>query len=336
MHKRPNQKQQHGVVLLLMLLVLVVTTSSFLLAAINSSTIQQARHQDRILALQTAKESLLAYALHSELLAGEGPGKMPCPDSNNDSLPDCGAFAATTDSAFTGRLPTLAPLINGTSAYRFSDGLTGTNSALWYAVSPDFMFGSMSPLNTYTAAQLTVNNQADYIAAVIAPGQTLGNQTGRGNELSQYLEQENADNDLFFSSASDSPSETGNDIVLGITRDELFLLLLPRVVEAFRVVLSEEAVELPVTSAEFHCTIHYADSTPQWLRDNEWTGINLRDETTLEDCLAGYVMDAISPVNYLFNEVTATAQISFQDFGDYYYCLSEQSGTLATLLEGEC
>lgn len=329
MHKRPDQKQQHGVVLLLMLLVLVVTTSSFLLAAINSSTIQQARHKDRVLALQAAKENLLAYALHSELLAGQGPGKLPCPASNNDGLPDCDAFATTTGSTFIARLPSLAPVVS-------SDALAGSNQALWYAVSPDFMIGSLSPLNTYTAAQLTVNNQAGYIAAVIAPGQTLGNQTGQGNELSQYLEQENADNDLLFNSVSDNPSETGNDIVLGITRDDLFFLLLPRVIEAFRVVLSEEAVELPTTSAEFHCTIHSAESTPQWLRDNEWTGSHPAEDTSFEDCLAGYVIDAERPLNYRFNELTATAQINFPTFDDYYYCLSAQSGTFVTLRNGDC
>lgn len=322
MLKHPDQRQQRGVVLLLMLLVLVVTTSSFLLAAINSGTIQQSRLKDRVQALQAAKESLLAYALQSERLAGEGPGKLPCPDSDNDGLPDCDAFTTTTGTAPTARLPTLTPVI--------SDAFTSTSQPLWYAVSPDFMIGSDGPLNTNTLAQLTVNNQAGYIAALIAPGPTLGNQTALENDPAQYLEQQNVENGLFFSSAADNPAERGNDIVLGITHDDLFLLLLPRVTEAFRAVLSEET-ELPETNADFHCTIQsiqQAESTSQpvklklqWLLNNAWIDAIPADATTFdhEACIAEFI-DTAHLINYHFND-EMEAQISFQSEGvEAYRC----------------
>ncbi|MCP4494311.1 MAG: hypothetical protein GY820_44475 [Gammaproteobacteria bacterium] len=180
---------QNGFALLIFLVVLMgiggITLTGFSQQALKSVEAQRFEHNRKV--LQEAKDALLMFAYNYPLAteANLGPGRLPCPDTDNDINgtiefpPVCGSV---------GRLP-------------WGDGrlnipqLTGaTGETLWYAVSAEFRNSAPAQVGANTNGNTVVNSDSvgtisifdqsgglryagatDGVAAIIiAPGAPIG------------------------------------------------------------------------------------------------------------------------------------------------------------------
>lgn len=211
--------RQRGVVVLTFLLLALSISSYVLLQALNSgSKRNQAQIETTHRALMEAKRALLGYAVayaDGTHAPEKGPGHLPCPDlvgGNEPGVADTGC--SQSDAKETGRLP-----------FR-TLGLTalddGTGAPLWYAVSEAHRSVADPPLNSDTPGTLTVDDQADVVAVIIAPGAALSGQArgaGTSYNAADYLEDDNASTG--DGSFSTQPGDAFNDQVVRITRAEL-------------------------------------------------------------------------------------------------------------------
>lgn len=233
---------QAGLAALLLLAVLVMGSLYALLSGINTATadLQQKRDDTTAAALRQAKEALIAW---SATRASQGPGHLPCPDTDNDGNSE--GAACGTPATRIGRLPwrTL-----GLPDLRDANG-----ERLWYVLSGNFINQVGNPVNSDTPGQLTVAGIApanNVIAIVFAPGPALAGQNRAGPvvppetspatsvcnpaadnncRVQNYLEGENGDaaNDLFVAARrceqTDCPGGAFNDQLATLTHQELFV-----------------------------------------------------------------------------------------------------------------
>ena len=175
-------KQQSGLALLVFVIALALASIAYFLSGVSADEQQIKQQQTTREALTRAKQALLAYAMNYTAIEGtgaEGPGKLPCPDTNDDGAKDlgCNAFIESP-----GRLP-----------YRdlgIDDLRDGNNERLWYAVSNNFGTAGVTIINTATTGRITLKNRDGslsvndgagpdgVIAVIISPGKTLVRQDG--------------------------------------------------------------------------------------------------------------------------------------------------------------
>jgi len=176
--------------------------------------------------LGLAQKALIAYA------AGNGtPGRLPCPDTDNDGVEDCPVGPAP---AQLGRLPW--------KTLGLADLRDGSGECLWYAVSGNFMDGTalVIPVNSDTTGQFTIKDgsgnvlAANAIAVILAPNIALQGQdrTPSGNfrcagntTASNYLDTANGVNNATAPPTTfvAAPfSDTYNDRLVFITPAQFF------------------------------------------------------------------------------------------------------------------
>ena len=80
--------------------------------------------------LEEAKHALLMFAYNYPLTSTVGPGRLPCPDHDNDGL--IGSGVTTAQCEAVGRLPWDDPRLN------FYEAKDASGETLWYAVSEEF------------------------------------------------------------------------------------------------------------------------------------------------------------------------------------------------------
>ena len=229
--KAPFRKQS-GSVLLTLMLVVIVAASFTLVSQLNASSRIYIRQQSTMETLRQAKAALIAYAVtYPERSANPtaGPGILPCPaqitdpanprnPANGQALGNCSFAGATT----TGRLP-WSTLDSGYLLDR-------ANEVPWYIVTDNYRTPSpLGMVNSDTPGQLNVDGKGDIVAVIVAPGEPLSvpaqnRSAGAVNDISQYLEGENANGDTVFSQAA-----VGNDRLVYITRKELMQAVEKRV-----------------------------------------------------------------------------------------------------------
>jgi hypothetical protein len=247
-----GKRRQAGVTLLVMIVILGMGICAFLISALNSASLNETtrtrnRHSD---VLQQARSALIGYVAKEVLDLSENiPGRLPCPESPGDAgTNNEGRAGSTCDPTFAtnkniGRLPWRTLGIDKL--------VDASNEPLWYAVSPNWVPGSATPvINSGTAGQLTVDGIGDIVAVIIAPGRPLdvnpnANQTAAGCQARQqsrndrshnpasgtnpdyrdYLECQNASNpiDLTFGSTipEDPTNAVLNDQVVYITAKDI-------------------------------------------------------------------------------------------------------------------
>lgn len=142
---------------------------------------QRLLHNKRV--LEEAKQALLMYAYRYPETAlafngsDRGPGRLPCPDNDNNGTPDTFNNCIDTGVAVVGRFPWAA---NGMDFYDIRDA---SGQRLWYAVSQNFNnFDAFDIINSDSATfgTITVHDQtgellydgsaAGIAAVIIAPG----------------------------------------------------------------------------------------------------------------------------------------------------------------------
>ena len=215
--------RQSGAALLLILLALLLGSSYMLLTRLNDYVRNNVRDTRTRLALNEAKQALLSYAMNYPELrssASKGPGFLPCPDTDDDGLPEsCGP--SVTAAARQGRLPFR---ILGLKDLRESGG-----ERLWYAVSDNFKNSLINStvINSDTPGLISADGGGDIVAVILAPGAPVAAQTGRpSNNAADYLEDVNAAGGGSFTSSAGGEF---NDQLETISRRELMAAVEKRV-----------------------------------------------------------------------------------------------------------
>lgn len=224
--------RQRGAVLILFFLALFLGGATVVLTALNNRSPQLARALDLQREMLEVKELLLAYSAmfpenYTTLAPNNGPGRLPCPDTDNDGLENCSGTGL-------GRLPqTVAQGSGGTMA--LSTLGVATDQQYWYAVHPNFWRTvTATAVNSTTSTTFTLDGGvADVVALLIAPGELLPGQTRANATASNYLEGGNADVPTFFSENNAAPASF-NDRVLPIRRAELMTLVTARAAQQIR------------------------------------------------------------------------------------------------------
>jgi hypothetical protein len=250
--------RQRGAVIILFFLAIFLSGATVILSALNNRSSNIAQGVETQVAMERAKEALLAYALmYSKEYAGSGPGRLPCVDTDNDGLANCTA-------AQLGRLPEEVILPSGVRI-SLSDAGAGTDQQLWYALSPSFRTDAVA-LNSTTAGSLTLDGEGGLVAVLIAPGTLLAGQGRPGIAASAYLEDVNAAGTTFV---SNSALANFNDRVIPIRRAELMSMVVPRVAQEIKALLDvyhpANGNTYPVDQAAFLTAM-----TPGWLVTNNW------------------------------------------------------------------
>ncbi|HKJ51008.1 MAG TPA: hypothetical protein VKB27_05875 [Gammaproteobacteria bacterium] len=245
-----------GYALLLMLLLLMglggVVAASFTGGAKQETERERYRHNQRV--LREAKQALLQYAYNYPQFFNEGPGRLPCPDVDDNGLEDL-TTAACDDNV--GRLPWAEPELN------FYDARDASNERLWYAVSDQFFkLGGGGVVNSDTAGSITIEDRSGGIiydgtatgvaAVIIAPGPAIDrggvaqDRAADPNDPVNYLDLFGAVDNADFVNASLNgfvmgPIEeiaTGtvlvNDQIAVITTDEVIAMAEKATLQAYR------------------------------------------------------------------------------------------------------
>lgn len=212
-------KLNKGSALLAMMLVLVISASYVLVSKLNESTRQITRRGNSVPVLNQAKAALIGYAISypENVNPNAGPGYLPCPDLDNDGDAEGSCAMAGPTNFATGGFPF--------ETLNVQDLRDASGERLWYAISDNYRnFAGLTPLNSDTPGQLTVDGIGDVVAVIFAPGysfETQDRETGTAAVLNpaNYLEDENAiiNNATYVNrSALDF-----NDVLVTITRQEL-------------------------------------------------------------------------------------------------------------------
>ncbi len=147
------QKTQSGFALLIFLMVLMgiggVVLTGFSQGILKEVEAKKFQHNKRV--LKEAKQALLQFAYNYPATNGNGPGRLPCPDTDNDVNgtiefpPVCGPV---------GRLPWGDGRLN---VPRLTDA---SGETLWYAVSAEFRNFAPAQLGANTNGNRVVNSDS--------------------------------------------------------------------------------------------------------------------------------------------------------------------------------
>ncbi|MEM7206622.1 MAG: hypothetical protein AAF434_02245 [Pseudomonadota bacterium] len=219
-----SQKSIQGAVLLLIVSVLVLGSAALFLGTQNLNRADLNRRDTVTRDLQKAKQSLIAFATNyadDHIDGGAGYGHFPCPDTDNDGIPDFPACPFLE----AGRLVTHWTTSAG-KAQELYPYAQESSRQFWYVTSPEFSTHSTSIVNPDTIAELTVDGIGDVVAVIVDPGPPLSGQTRPSDDVEDYLEGDNADGDENFVTSVDGEF---NDRLIFITREEVMPLVEIRV-----------------------------------------------------------------------------------------------------------
>lgn len=229
---------QRGVALW-MLLVLLAMAGSYTWYRTANSQVGRAQQDSRLAAtLARAKEALLARAVTDD----NRPGSLPCPDLITNSpglsnIPGDGKadmFALTQCPSYVGWLPWVT--------LDLPELTDDSGSRLWYVLAPALRDDdNAQPINSDTPPGLTVDgNNNEIVALIIAPRRPLAGQNRPSNAPVDYLDGENGNgNDHTY--VTGPASDSFNDSMLVITRQELMAAVEKRVANEVRSCLDQHA-----------------------------------------------------------------------------------------------
>ncbi|MCP4765369.1 MAG: hypothetical protein GY875_03785 [Gammaproteobacteria bacterium] len=170
---------QAGYALLLMVLALMgiggVVLTGFTQGVKVQSEHERYLYNQRVLA--EAKQVLLQYAFSYPVTAGNGPGRLPCPDIDDDGIPNATAFCGGANG-IVGRFPWYEPEMS------FYDARDASGERLWYAVSNQFANSGLLTINSATLGTINIEDRSGarihdatagggVAAVIIAPGSAI-------------------------------------------------------------------------------------------------------------------------------------------------------------------
>lgn len=206
-----------------MVLVVFITASTMLFSAVRPPSRDPDHDVDTSKELNNAKEALFAYAISYAGLnsSGDGPGRLPCPDSSVPGAVDSGLPDTSCNSTDVHRLPEYLNLATG-GRFKINDRYAEVDRQFWYAISPGFRHNyAGGVVNSSTPTSLFLDGEP-VVAVVIAPGAELSGQSRPSLDTTgaDHLEGGNQNSTSFVNRNAADP-DAFNDLVLGITKSEL-------------------------------------------------------------------------------------------------------------------
>lgn len=238
MNHRAPPSAQRGVALW-MLLILVAMAGGYAFYRSANSQFNSIGQETKVAAtLARAKDALIAYAVTDN----DRPGSLPCPDlaTNNagfSNIPGDGKtdmFTVNQCPIYVGWLPWVT--------LDLPELTDDTGTRLWYVLAPALRnHDSAQPINSDTPTGLTVDGMSNDIAAlIIAPRGAIPSQNRPSQNPADYLDGENGNgNDHKY--VTGPKSDSFNDLVLVITRQELMAAVEKRVANELRSCLAQHA-----------------------------------------------------------------------------------------------
>jgi hypothetical protein len=177
--KRNISTAQSGYALILMVLALMgvggVVLAGFTQGVKVQSEHERYLHNQRV--LREAKQALLQYAYNYPVTAGNGPGRLPCPDTDSDGIPNATAFCGGANG-IVGRFPWAEDEMN------FYEARDASGETLWYAVSNQFANSGSLTINSATLGTINIEDRSGapihdattgggVAAVIIAPGSAI-------------------------------------------------------------------------------------------------------------------------------------------------------------------
>jgi hypothetical protein len=213
-------RRQTGVALLALLTLLALWGLYLFVGELNTTQFQMARKEATAATLAQARQALVGRAAADD----NRPGSLPCPAIDESGV--AALFAGNQCPTYVGRLPW--------RTLDVGELRDDAGQLLWYALAPALRdHPDAMPINLETVPQLRLDGAPNVAAIVFAPGVPLANQNGRpGNSVADYLDGSNADGDQDF--VSGPQSVAFNDIVLAVTRDDVFRVVNQRVLGEVR------------------------------------------------------------------------------------------------------
>lgn len=262
--------RQRGAVLILFFMALFLSSATVVLAALNNRNPQLRRALEMQRELHEVKDLLLGYAAmfpenYSGQPAGYGPGRLPCPDTDNDGVENCSGVGL-------GRLPRTVQY-NPSGTMELSSLGVSQDQQFWYAVHPNFWRSATSIVNSSTPTTFTLDGgAAEVVALLIISGETLTGQVRPSfTTASNYLEGGNADVPTFFSANNAAPADF-NDQVLAITLGDVMTMATARVAQQIKLRLDAyhpgNGNSYPV-QASLGAAL---TGVPAWFTDDAWAG----------------------------------------------------------------
>ena len=286
---------QKGAALILLFLGLFLSGVTVVLTALNNRALQLDRTLNLQREMQDVREKLLAYAAmypenYTTSSPNNGPGRLPCPDADNDGQENCTGTGL-------GRLPQFIDQTSGGMLGLSTLGIA-TDQQFWYAVHPNFWRTvTATAVNSATTTTFTLDGGAqDVVALLIAPGEALSGQTRSNSTATNYLEGGNADVPTFFSVNNAAPAAF-NDLVLPIRRAELMTLVTARVAQQMKARLD---VFHPANGNTYPDVPAFAAAlagASAWLADDNWAAVTTYSRVdannasvTFQNCGITYTM----------------------------------------------
>jgi type II secretory pathway pseudopilin PulG len=221
--RSPNQihklmRRQKGMALLILLSLVLIAVTAVAVSHLSLNSQSLNRSKNTTLALSNAKNIVMGYALMQPV-----PGTLPCPDTDGDGDED--------------RNPTTQVCLNrrGFLPYKtlgIEKQVDGSGQLLWYATDLNYAGAISVPHNSSRTASLTIDAGQPMAFIVIASNTPLANQNPALQPLanvSQFLEGDNADNTL--NSYTNLRDSTHNDVLLGVTTLDFWMLIEKRVLD---------------------------------------------------------------------------------------------------------
>jgi hypothetical protein len=224
-------KHQSGVALLVLMFALILAGGYAFYRSANMGLGKTQEATKRWATLARAKEALIARAVTDD----NRPGSLPCPDTTGSGNTNWSLSRNDCDT-YVGWLPWITlgiPELTDDSGTR-----------LWYSLTPTLRDDdSAQPINSDTAGNLRVDGAGEIVAVIIAPGGALPGQNRPSNNIADYLDGENADADINFSSGP--ASDFFNDTLMVITRQELMAAVEKRIASELKTCLEQHAMNAP-------------------------------------------------------------------------------------------
>jgi hypothetical protein len=268
--KAPINKGQSGYALI-MLVVGLMAFGGILIAGFTQEVKKEVDHKrflhnDRI--LKEAKQALLQYAYNHPVTSptNRGPGRLPCPDIDNDGDAEVSFFCINATVPMVGRFPWDQEELN------FYDARDASGERLWYAVSNNFAQTGPPVINSSTQGSISIYDQAGNLqydgtlngvaAVIIAPGAAIARNgvmqnrvTANENIPIHYLDLfgaldnadfVNADANGFVLGPVDSLTSSSiivNDQIIVITADEVIAMAEKATLQAYRNAINEYLID---------------------------------------------------------------------------------------------
>ncbi len=219
-----SRVSQKGTALILLVFMIALIFTTYAIRTTTGVEYRAERDLKTAKALVEAKAALLGWSVRQS-----NSGQLPCPeDTLLIGMATEGLAKTSCTLPAIGRLPW--------KTLGIGDIRDGNNEKLWYAISPGFR---TPPININTAAALNINALPNSAVAIIfSSGMPLSTQSRpvptwiSPPDVIQYLDLSNNDGDSSF--VTSGGAAVFNDKLMTITKEELFSLVVKRILREIR------------------------------------------------------------------------------------------------------